>query len=229
LSDLVIYGSGGFAREVHQLVLDLVAEGAAWRVLGFLDDARERHGLEVHGLPVLGGWEWLRDHPGVAVAVGIGSPAARRHVVRRVLGLGPRAFPTLVHPRTWVGRGVTFGEGTVVCAGCLLTTDIAVGRHVILNLGCTVGHDAVIADFVTLAPSVNVSGGVTLQEGCDIGTGAAITPGVAVGPWTVVGAGAAVVRDLPANVTAVGVPARPIKHRPPGWQDREGEGESEGW
>ena len=36
---------------------------------------------------------------------------------------------------------------------------------------------------------------------------------VSVGAWTIVGAGAAVVRDLPANVTAVGVPARVIKQR----------------
>jgi acetyltransferase EpsM len=40
---------------------------------------------------------------------------------------------------------------------------------------------------------------------------------VTVGEWTIVGAGAVVIADLPADVTAVGVPARIIRHRPAGW------------
>jgi acetyltransferase-like isoleucine patch superfamily enzyme len=50
--------------------------------------------------------------------------------------------------------------------------------------------------------------------------GAKIIQGISIGPWTVVGAGAAVVRDLPANVTAVGVPARVIKTKEEFWFEK---------
>ena len=125
----------------------------------------------------------------------------------------------MIHPLAWLGNRITLGDGTVVCAGNLLTTDMTIGRHVILNLDCTVGHDAVVEDFVTVAPSVNISGNVAIGVGCDLGTGATLIQGVTIGHWTTVGAGAVVVRDLPANVTAVGVPAQPIKERPEGWQE----------
>ena len=89
--------------------------------------------------------------------------------------------------------------------------DVTIGSHVIINLDCTVGHDAVINDFVTLYPSVNVSGSTVLGECVEIGTGCQIIQGIAIGEGTIVGAGAVVVKELPRECTAVGSPAKPIK------------------
>ena len=218
MKDLVIFGTGGFAREVHQVALDLGAEGAGWNVLGFLDGNVERHGTSVHELPVLGDETWLTGRSDVWVVVAIGSTPSKQRVVRALERAGCRRFASLVHPRAWVGNGVQVGEGTLICAGTLITTDIRIGRHVILNLDCTVGHDAELGDYVTVAPSVNISGAVRVGEGCDLGTGSTVIQGIRIGHWSVVGAGAVVVRDLEPNVTAVGVPAKPIKTRSEGWQ-----------
>jgi sugar O-acyltransferase (sialic acid O-acetyltransferase NeuD family) len=218
--DLVVLGTGGFAREVHQVVEDLNQDGAGWNVLGFLDDEPSRHGIQVHDLPVLGGSQWVTGRDGIAVAIGVGATAGRRRAVRRLVDTHPAVeFPTLVHPLAWVGRRIDVGIGTVVCAGSLLTTDLRLGDHVIVNLDCTIGHDTTIGDFVTMAPSVNVSGGVEVKEGSDLGTGASIIQGITIGEWTVLGAGSVVTRDLPSNVTAVGVPAKPIKERRAGWHE----------
>jgi acetyltransferase-like isoleucine patch superfamily enzyme len=58
---------------------------------------------------------------------------------------------------------------------------------------------------------------VTVGEGAFLGVGTVAGPGCRIGAWSIVGAGAVVVKDLPANVTAVGMPAAPIKERPAGW------------
>lgn len=217
MKDLVIFGTGGLAREFHELVEDINAEAREWNFLGFLDGDAQRHGGEIHGCEILGGVEWLKGRGPVAVVIGIGSPATKYKVTREIVSARHITFATLFHPSARVGRRVHVGAGTVISAGSILTTDIIVGRHVTINLACTVGHDALLEDFVTVAPSVNVSGAVSVGEGADLGTGSRIIQGVSVGPWSVVGAGAVVVRDVTANTTAVGIPAKSIKERPAGW------------
>lgn len=217
VQDLVIWGGGGFGREVLQVALDLNDDQRRWNVLGFLESDPKRVGGVIHDLPILGGAAWLEEHPSVTTVVAIGNTAVRRRIARQLADLGVSRFGALVHPRAWLGRRVVLGPGSIVCAGTSITTDVVVGAHGVLNLHCTVGHDARLEDFVTLAPGVHVSGAVTVGEGCDVGTGAAIIQGVSVGAWSVIGAGAVVIRALPANVTAVGNPARVIKERAPGW------------
>lgn len=117
----------------------------------------------------------------------------------------------MIHPSVIYSESVNFGEGSIVCAGNIITVNIEIGKHVIINLDCTIGHDANIGDYSTILPSVNVSGFVKTEECVSIGTGSAIIQGVNIGKNTVVGAGAIVVKDLPENCTAVGLPAKPIK------------------
>lgn len=220
LGKIVIFGGGGFAREVHQLIEDINAVAPTWHCMGFLDGDASRHGTLIHDLPVLGGVEWLESDAceGTSLVVAVGNPALRCKIVGALEREGRAHFATLVHPRAWVGNRVTIGPGSIVCAGVLITTDVALGRHVIVNIGSTIGHDAMVGDFVTIAPTVNVSGAVTLGEGADLGTGSTLIQGRQVGAWSIVGAGSVVVKDIEANVTAVGSPTRVIKSRNAGWQ-----------
>lgn len=98
-----------------------------------------------------------------------------------------------------------------MCAGNIITVDVRIGRHCIINLDCTIGHDAEISDFVTLYPGVNVSGGTVIGECVEMGTGSRIIQGIRISPGSVVGAGAVVVKDISEAGTYVGVPARRMK------------------
>lgn len=215
MNDIVIFGASGFARETHQIIRDINRQEQTWNFKGFVDDNPQTHGRSIHGFPVLGGLEWLAANPGIAVVVAIGSTRTKRAVVKRISRLGSTSFATLVHPLAWIGDGIELGEGSIVCAGVRITCDIHIGAHTILNLNCTVGHDSDIGDYVTIAPAANISGAVNLGQGVDIGTNATVIQGVTIGSWSVVGAGAAVVRNIPPLVIAVGVPAVKIKDLPP--------------
>jgi maltose O-acetyltransferase len=52
---------------------------------------------------------------------------------------------------------------------------------------------------------------ITIGDNVWLGGGVIVCPGVTIGENTVVGAGAVVTRDLPANVVAVGNPARVVR------------------
>jgi len=208
---LVILGAGGLGREVLVLLLQLNEAGANWDVRGFYDD-QPPAAPTVAGLPYLGTTHDLNQTPEpLAVAVAVGSSAGRAAAVAR-LASPQLTFPVLVHPAVRLARyqRVALGAGCIVQQGCILTCDLSLGRFVLLNLGCTIGHDAVLEDFCSLMPHANVGGAARLGAGVYLGTNATIIQGVQVGAGTTVGAGAVVVRELPAGVTAVGVPARVV-------------------
>ena len=207
---LVVYGAGGFAREVAWLAESCPDAGP---VVAMIDDDPARHGSIVNGIPIFGLAEARAAFPTARMAIGIGSPQGRQAVAERAAAAG-FTFATLVHPRVEHSRWIEFGEGAVICAGNILTTNIRLGRQVQINLACTVGHDVDIGDFATLSPGVNCSGRVRIGARAYIGTNASIINGepdrpLIIGDDAVIGASACVTRDVAPGTTVVGVPARP--------------------
>jgi sugar O-acyltransferase (sialic acid O-acetyltransferase NeuD family) len=211
MRDIVIFGCGGFGRETLQIILDQNTESERWRMRGFLVSPEFQAPEIVQGFPVANDIHHFGAPADLALAIGLGNPRTRRKVVEALLETGVQSFPPLVHPRAWLGANVALAEGVVICAGALLTTDIVLGEHCHVNIGATVGHDTVVGNFSTISPGAHLSGRVTLGQGTEIGTGACINPGLTIGAGAVIGAAAAVVRNVPDDCTAVGVPARVIK------------------
>lgn len=214
---VVVFGAGGLAREVAWL---LSSPGSCLRwpdgrtttdieLLGHLDDRAEMHGVRVNDREILGGADWLEDHPGHAVVVAVGHTGARRNIVER-LGRGGATFPAAVAEGTVTGDQSTIGEGAIIFPRVVITTNVRIGDFVLLNPLVSVSHDCVVGNYCSLGPGVRLAGNVHVDEGSDLGTNSSAIPGVRIGRNVILGAGACVVRDLPDNVTAVGVPARVI-------------------
>jgi sugar O-acyltransferase (sialic acid O-acetyltransferase NeuD family) len=145
----------------------------------------------------------------LSVAIGIGTPPVVARVVRRLAVHQGLSFPNLVHPGTiWDEPRVALGQGNVICAGNLLTTDIRFGSYNFVNLGCMIGHDVVVGDCCVVNPRACISGGVKIGNECLIGAGATILQYITIGDRAVVGAGAVVTKDVEPGTTVVGVPAR---------------------
>jgi len=210
MEEIVIFGAGGFGREVAWLIDDLNKVGGRYRTLGFLVDERELKGEIVNGYPILGGLEYLGDKKGISAAIALGDPVARMKVFNR-LAPYDLSYPNLIHPSATVGVEVRIGIGNVICAGTIVTVNISIGHFCQLNLHTSVGHDSVLQDFATTACGVDLAGYTDIGVAAYMGNHSTVLPSVHVGAFATVGAGAVVNRDLPAGVTAVGVPAKVIK------------------
>jgi sugar O-acyltransferase (sialic acid O-acetyltransferase NeuD family) len=212
---IAIYGGGGFAREVAWLIQSCNASSEKYQVLCFVDDNEAVSGTTLNNIPVMT-LEMARDqYPHARIVGGVGNPRTRQHTMERASKAGFE-FETIIHPRVECSEWVEFGLGTVICAGNILTTNIVIGRHVQINLDCTIGHDVVMGDFSTLAPGVHISGNVHLGQRVYVGTGAVIINGtsdnpIIIGDDAVIGAAACVTKSVQPGLTVVGVPAKPLR------------------
>lgn len=216
---IAIIGVGGHGREQLDLIAAINATGLRYALEAFVVDHEYAEiGKQVQGLPVHSGLDWLEAHREDVVAVcAIGDSAARARIVGRLRDVGVR-FATLVHPAAVVSESATISEGAIVCAGSVVTTDVRVGQHVHIGVGSIVSHDCVLSDFASLAPGCRLAGAVHIGSGALLGVATAVRDRVSLGAWSITGAGTVVVNDTPADSTVVGVPARVVTSRQPGWQ-----------
>jgi sugar O-acyltransferase (sialic acid O-acetyltransferase NeuD family) len=212
MKNLIIIGSGGLGRETAWTAERINAVSPEWNILGFFDDNLQVQGRVFDGYKVIGTTADAKNYSDAYFVCAIGSARIRRIVVEKIKRLADVKFATLIDPDCIHSEErVTFGEGCIICANTYITLDITIGNHVYIGGNGTVGHDSKIGDFVTLYPAVNVSGSTNIGNDCELGTGTQIIQGLSVGTGTIVGAGSVIVRNLPPDCTAVGVPARPIK------------------
>jgi sugar O-acyltransferase (sialic acid O-acetyltransferase NeuD family) len=215
MKDFVVIGCGGFGRETAEIAKTIMKEKKDLNLIGFIDDNKELHGKIINNVPVLGNLQWVKDSYNgdqLFFVCAVGEPSIKKKVVERALRLGYTPH-SLIHPSVLMYYDVSVGEGTILCPGSIITTNITIGNHVIINKICSIGHDAIIEDFVTINPLSAIGGGAHLEEGVFIGAGTSVLQYIKVGQWSVIGAGATVIRDQEAYVTAVGVPAKVKKKR----------------
>jgi sugar O-acyltransferase (sialic acid O-acetyltransferase NeuD family) len=204
---IVIIGAGGFGREVLDIVEAINATGGTLEFLGFVDDGPvDAERLARRRATALGG---VHELSGVDAryVIGIGDGNVRQRLADQ-LAASAAEPAILIHPSCTVGGDVEIGPGTILTAGCRITTNVRLGRHVDLHVNSTIGHDTTIDDFASVYPGATVSGDVHLGSGVTIGTGANVLPRHTIGEWATVGAGAVVTRDVAPGETVKGVPAR---------------------
>lgn len=213
MKELYIIGAGGFGREVAWVVERINEKDPTWDLKGFIDDNASLWGKILDDYPVIGGCDYLRalDHD-IWVLCAVGSSKTRKKITDGLAEYQHIRFATVIDPSVQMSKRVQIDEGTIICAGNIITVDIIIGKHVIINLDCTIGHDSILGDYVTLYPSVNVSGCSTIGSETELGTGMQTIQGITIGSQTIIGAGSVVIREIPNQCVAVGCPAKPIKY-----------------
>ena len=209
---VVVLGSGGHAR----VLLDCLLLCADSEIIGLLDADLSLVGSFVYKVPVLGSDELLGElvrRGATHFVVGLGGagdnePRRRLFDAGIAVGLRPHAVR---HPSAVISPRAQVGEGSQLLPGCIVNAGAVLGRNVLVNSAAVVEHDCFIGDHVHLATGSRLASTVRVGEGAHVGAGATVRQYISIGARAVVGAGAVVVKDVPASVLVVGVPARAVE------------------
>jgi len=197
-----------------KVVLEILKAGKKYEVIGFIDDDPKKKGNSIKGIKVIGNTDDLiklkKNKKVKGAIVAIGDNPMRRKLSEKIVKSGLKLI-NAIHPTVCKDPDVEIGKGCYIGQGVFLITGTVIGNCVNIHTGATIDHDNIIEDGANLGPGVHTAGRVKIGRDAFLGAGAVVIPDASVGHGTIVGAGAVVINQLPANVTAVGVPAKAIK------------------
>jgi sugar O-acyltransferase (sialic acid O-acetyltransferase NeuD family) len=188
-----LIGNGGHAREI-------MAQAGDQNIPRFVDDKYWKKKPNV--LPL------SEFDPGkYEVLIAVGSSTDRFDISQKLPA--ETKYYTFVHPTALImDTNVEIGEGSFIGAYSILTTNIKVGKHALLNRAVHIGHDSVVGDYFSAMPGSIISGNVTIHDCVYLGTNASIRERLTIHSLATIGLNSGVVKDITRPGTYVGVPAK---------------------
>ena len=106
-----------------------------------------------------------------------------------------------------MGSNISIGEGSFIGANSIITTDVTIGKHSLLNRGVHIGHDSIVGDFFSAMPNVVISGNVNVGNCTYFGTNSSVKEKITICDDVVIGLNCGVVKDINKKGVYVGTPA----------------------
>jgi sugar O-acyltransferase (sialic acid O-acetyltransferase NeuD family) len=195
---ILIYGAGGHAKSVMEIVL----QNKLHAIAGIVDDNPSLTGKRFLGIPVLGTRAVLPRllKQGVRLAAnGVGG----------ILDIGVRVrvfdylehagftFPVLVHPRATIETSAKIGEGVQVFANAYIGAEAMLAPQCMVNTSAVISHDCEIGEYTHIAPGALLAGHVHVGEKSLVGMGVTTAIGIKIGSGVRIGNGAILLADVP--------------------------------
>ncbi|GEN30141.1 acyltransferase [Cerasibacillus quisquiliarum] len=211
MKQLFIVGSGGFSKQVIEIVEKNNEQKQIYNLVGLVDDDKEKQKSEVLGYKILGTTDFLHEYSKVNKVYGV--IAISNTKIRKQLAskLNNVEWINLIHPDAILTKYMKLGKGNVISGGVVINPDCKLGNHCHLNIGTTLGHDVKLSDYVTVMPGSRISGNVHLKRNTLVGTGSTIIQNITINENTMLGAGTVIIKDTERNGLYVGVPGQKIK------------------
>jgi sugar O-acyltransferase (sialic acid O-acetyltransferase NeuD family) len=206
---VVIIGAG----ENADIAYEYFTHDSPRDVAGFAVEREFLSAPEHQGLPLIAIDDLPKRFPHTDYDTYVAISSTQLNRLRERLYLQVKAMgytcASYVSSRAFVWHNVTIGENTFVFENNVLQHHVEVGDNVVLWSGNHVGHRTRIADHVFLSSHVVVSGYCSIGAYTFMGVNSCVGDGITIAEDCVVGAGAVVVKDLPARGVYVGSPAKP--------------------
>ena len=143
------------------------------------------------------------------VIVAVGDSILREKIVKK---LPPNTkFFTFIHKSAMMFAPVYIGEGSIICAGVILTCGIKIGKHAHLNICSIIGHNSVAGDYFTTSFGTNISGNCIIGDRVCIGSNSSVRQKIGICSDVIIGLNSGVVKNITDSGVYGGVPVKKIK------------------
>lgn len=208
MKNIVIYGAGGFGREVYDTISKNNEINGMCKVKGFIDDGVPK-GTILNGLSVIGGEYVLEDlDDSFDIVLAISNPEIRKRIFDKYSSAFE--FRSIIHPSTEISKYAQIGKGCIIQAFCIVAANSTICDSVIMNAHSGVGHDAIINSHVSIMSYCDVAGNAEVGSMTFIGTGSRILPNIHVSERSYVCAGTVVMKNIMSPSKVIGNPGRII-------------------
>ena len=198
--NILIIGAGGHSK----VIIDIIHELNNYNIVGIYDDNKTGY---FSGIKIIGKIAEIDNKKSEYFIIGIGNDKIRKKIADEYHQL---KWATLIHPKTIIAKKAIIKEGTVVCAGAIIQTEVEIGKHCIINTNCNIDHESTIGNYCSICPSSTICGQVKVGESSFVGANSTIIQSIEIGKECIIGAGSVVIRNIPNNSKAVGNPAKNI-------------------
>lgn len=187
-----IFGYGGHAREVFVQMNT--------NATFFVDDKYAKNEI----LPIS-----KFDPHEYKIIIAVADCTEREKIVKKLPE--ETQFFTFIHPTALImNNDVEIGIGSFIGAYSIITTNVKIGRHAILNRANHIGHDSKIGDYFSAMPGSIVSGNVSVGNRCYIGTNSSIREKINICDDVTIGSNGTVVKNITNCGKYAGVPVKKI-------------------
>lgn len=195
-----LFGKGGFTREIRSHILKKYNNNIDIQIITDVIDKKDKDIVDIKNI----------NKQLYNFLITTGDPKLRKYLYNKYPNLN---YINYIHDCNNIldKDSINIGNGSIICAGSVLTTNITIGLCNHINLNSTIGHDTIVGDFVTCSPGVNISGNCKIGNNVLIGTNTAIREHITICDDVVIGMNSNIIKNVVEPGVYIGNPLRKLK------------------
>lgn len=203
MKNIIIVGSGGFAKELFGYIESEIKKNILKEcyVKGFLDISFEAYQEMKIDSKYLGSENEYTIEDEDEFLIAVGNIELKEEIISTLLEKNAKLM-TYIHSTAIVDLGAKVGEGVVICPFCMVNNQAIIEDYSMLNIYSSVAHDSKLGKYSILSPYATLNGNVNSDEKLFMATRSSVLPGVNIGKSCVVSAGTVVAKDMEDLVMA---------------------------
>jgi len=215
MKNIIVIGADVSGMNIFTVIQDTNRISSKWKVIAYLDEYKKHDGT-LFGIPIFNTFEDIISRTGTIkeetyVISAIGSPRDRLRLMKQAESKGFK-LATIIHPSANISDYAKIEEGCIICQFASVHPFAHVKRMSYIHTAVVIGPKVTIGEAVTINSLCAISSNTKIGDYCYVGVGTKVIQKINIGKNATLGAGSVIIKDVPENCLAAGVPAE-IKKR----------------
>jgi sugar O-acyltransferase (sialic acid O-acetyltransferase NeuD family) len=211
MKNIIIIGADVSGMNIHTIIEDINKKKAQWKIIAYLDEFKKKK-EKLFNIPIFSSLKEIISSKKIKpektfVISAIGSPKNRCRLMEKAREKGFK-IATIIHPTANISKEAMIEDGCIICQFSSVHPFAKIAPFSYIHSNTVIGPKVIVKKGVTINALCAISANITIGEKSYIGVGTKIIQGTKIGKQVTLGAGSIVIKDLPDNVLAVGIPAK---------------------